>query len=152
MSTIDLKDHEERLMAYVLLHGITKIEVDFDGGGDSGSIGHIRIDGHDNPPEIEAWKDQGREFQKGSGWVERPPVLTKMPIRDFIESLVYTYLENTHVDWYNNEGGYGSWIWTAKTGIRFKVYYREMTSELGYEEMGRKLGDFEDLNEEEAAA
>lgn len=61
------------------------VRIEFSGGGDSGSIENIEVDGESH------------------GWSEREAE----PFLQQIEEFGYKHLEGTGVDWYNNDGGQG---------------------------------------------
>lgn len=83
------------------LAGAENICIEFDGSGDSGTI--QEIDG-----------------------LTRNEHITK----DDLEDWAYDLIEGTGVDWYNNEGGFGTInIDVSKRTYNFEVHYR--CSELG---------------------
>lgn len=98
--------------------GAGSVVVEFDGSGDSGSIEGVDFLSADcarDPAISEAARAttvdiarQRRDFDPGQGrWVaiER---IERAPVRDAIEEIAYDYLDETDVDWYNNDGGYGT--------------------------------------------
>ena len=64
----------------------TKIMIDFDGSGDSGSI-------------------CGMNFSKGDICIGSGPI--GRVDEQFFEDLGYQALQETGIDWYNNDGGFG---------------------------------------------
>ena len=113
---------------------IDRVEVTFYGGGDSGQIEYVQYyagdqnvtnkyrdswtykDGErvDTPaektlPTIEGWS---REY----GYIEEDgrygytPKLVEFSVDGAIENHVYTELDGSEVDWYNDEGGHGTYV------------------------------------------
>jgi hypothetical protein len=81
--------------------GIHTVTVAFDGYGDSGQIEGIdAFDAENNPvalPDNRPVRFQGQETR----------------LREAIETLVYAYLEATHGGWEDNEGAYGTFVFTV---------------------------------------
>lgn len=90
--------------------GAMEVRISFDGAGDSGSI-----------EEVSVWKGQERlkplfdvEYMVSTGawnsdtgkWEETANVKS-MIVCDALEQFCYDKLEETGIDWYNNDGGYG---------------------------------------------
>lgn len=83
-------DAQEQLDTLILTlrnRSIEKVEINFDGAGDDGSIHEINL----YPKEIDGENLRGE-----------------------IEDWGYKFLEGTGVDWYNNEGGFGEIIINIK--------------------------------------
>lgn len=118
--------------------GVTKICVNFSGSGDSGQIDYItyhageanvtydfqaekqwqknkyvvvKTPKHDLPPvgKKTIWK--GRRDEETNEWV-REEVEVDVSVEEVIEEFVYNRLSETGVDWYNNDGGQGQFIFT----------------------------------------
>lgn len=102
--------------------GINKVDIDFDGSGDSGSIHSIIFD----PSERQTLDD-------GTG---EPPIERNYgDLYQRVENWAYQWLEGTGVDWYNNEGGFGTITFDLVEGqFNGEVYYRIESSELGHGE------------------
>jgi hypothetical protein len=93
----------DSLFAQLRLHNVTKIVMNFEGAGDSGSIddvillnasgGNVTI-----PTTTILWTS---EDYHDAG---KPKDTT---LRKALEDLGYQMLDKTGVDWYNNDGGYG---------------------------------------------
>jgi hypothetical protein len=92
------------MMAALKASGVLLVVVEFDGGGDSGAITGIEIQGG-QPPETAEW------LVSESNQVDGKWVTTKhakaLPIKKALEEWCYEALSQSHVDWYNNDGGYG---------------------------------------------
>jgi hypothetical protein len=88
----DIKESIEKLTGvFVLLKdkGVAKIKVEYSGGGDSGAIDTIYFTDH---------KDDLLVID-----LEEIPDYDK----DTVEHIAYKYLNNIE-DWWNNDGGYGT--------------------------------------------
>ncbi len=117
--------------------GVQSVHVDFDGVGDSGSIGQIECtpgEHGDVLNEIIEHPATQRSFEDGR-WVSRVHQ-TRQTLREALEELTYEYLEETGVDWYNNDGGYGELIVDVPQGSVFldvNVRFTEATNEVHQE-------------------
>ena len=114
----DTRVHNKNLIFDVLAKAghIHQLTVGFDGYGDSGQI-----------DEVEAWStDQtwrtgddripvpsGRKVQLASPVPGNPPV--EMTLQEAIETLAYDYLEETHMGWENNDGAFGTFVFSVFT-------------------------------------
>jgi hypothetical protein len=76
----------DQLVAHLVLHGVTKVTVEYSGSGDSGQIDDVIY------------------YNK---YGETAFISEKSKIREFIGDFLYNHVLNTIEDWYNNEGGYG---------------------------------------------
>lgn len=98
-----------RLVLPVLIdQGVRLVEVSFDGGGDSGSIDDVDFMG--GPPEVRAIGIRilkAVSTFKEDRWVNETEEVD-VDLEEAIRNLTDDYLEETNVDWYNNDGGYGS--------------------------------------------
>ena len=83
--------------------GLTLVEVEFDGEGDSGQIEGIFAYAGDARAELpESFLTLYQAAQnKGD------PRTTNVSLHDAIETLCYDYLSQTHGGWENNDGAYG---------------------------------------------
>lgn len=104
--------HRAVLLTTLKTYGVTKITVEFSGGGDSGAIdgvtfrtagGHIKAE--DLPPIV--WPRKSSGFDTESGEWQRITKDETMPLKDVVEAVTYEALEHTDQDWYNNNGGQG---------------------------------------------
>lgn len=142
-------ENEKRLAAAFLLYGITQVRVEFDGSGDSGQIDSIYIEGPQGEQIIEGYPiifymPGPTEFNPETKYWERgEPYEKEMSLYDAVEELVNDALDRSSVDWYNNDGGYGHWYWSANSGLEFTIEVRTTMSENAhYEE--RHLGEEEE--------
>lgn len=138
-------ENETYLKTYAMIHQITSITVTFEGSGDSGSIDFIQVKQDDKTldPEamyLTAWIRPKLYFDKDKKeWVEPEPTKATTSLHEFIANHVYQALEETEVDWYNNDGGYGEWRWDPVTGVDFDVQVRITETQTAYCE-NRRLG------------
>jgi hypothetical protein len=95
--------------------GLTRVEVEFDGEGDSGQIEGVYAYAGDARPELpESFLILHQVVQnKGD------PKTTTVSLHDAIEILCYDYLSQTHGGWENNDGAYGTFAFdVAERSIR----------------------------------
>lgn len=121
--------NEAQLYAMLVALGITEVAVHFEGSGDNGSIDSIyttptvALGAHSI---LIAVRDGYKKFVNGE-WVSPPLEEKEVKLETAIRAVVYDWLENTGVDWYNNDGGFGTWIWRAPDTVTFEVNVRETT-------------------------
>lgn len=100
-----------RVMALLASLGATRIEVAFSGGGDSGEVqGATLLDAVGNEIPMPDHQILGWEIQKSDYGVvpkTRTAVPRMMSIDKLLIQMTYDALEETNLDWYNNEGGGG---------------------------------------------
>jgi hypothetical protein len=99
------QQEKETLLTQLNLLGAKHVYVEFSGSGDSGQIDDVYYrDGNDDdhriPNDMIAWTKQT--------YGEQPKETTNMKLVDVIEDLCYRALDQTGLDWYNNEGGQGN--------------------------------------------
>lgn len=126
-------DTLRRLLPILRGRGVEQITVEFSGYGDSGSIEDIRYDGPDDfvPANVSVRHMTTDRYFEDGRWV-RTSELTQSAVNDAIESLTYEYLDETGVDWYNNDGGYGELQINVQRGtviLDVNVRYTESTNE-----------------------
>jgi hypothetical protein len=83
--------------------GLTLVEVEFDGEGDSGQIEGVYAysgDARAELPESSLTLHQAAQNKDD-------PKTTAVSLHDAIETLCYDYLSQTHGGWENNDGAYG---------------------------------------------
>lgn len=137
--------NERQVRMMLLLHGIDHISCSFSGSGDSGDIDGLEFfSGKEvvNASKIflDVWPEPHREFYSDRGWVYTLPTeKVATDLHEAVMQLIDHDLENCSVDWYNNEGGNGSWEWRPDTGVQFDVYYNVVESHHGYGH-NRELG------------
>ena len=160
--------HEDVLFPLAKL-GVTRIEVDFSGGGDSGQINGIEYYNGDQQKITDDFVPK-QKYVSGTGWVtvsepkhKLPPVGTQtkrkgvrdeetgkyshkevevpVTVEGALEEHVYERLSNCGVDWYNNEGGQGTY-WFRLSDDKsvwrydFEVHVNYTVSELEHSSSG----------------
>lgn len=133
-------ENEKTIIAALILLGISEVEVEFDGSSDSGSISGVSIKKDGNYINESDVKVAVRVHVTGrtvfdttlNKWVQEKPQYKEVDLIEALKDHVYEALADTGVDWYNNDGGFGSWIWTAADGIDFNVNQREVRHDLAY--------------------
>lgn len=101
--------------------GVTEVMVYFSGGGDSGSIDGVEF----KPTGLNlsgrvSWDEQYSSYDAANGWTQ----LTRRTSDTYekgVEALCYAMLENTGIDWVNNEGGSGE--------VKLMVHYDPIRKE-----------------------
>lgn len=105
-----------RLCAHLITQGVQEVSVDFDGSGDSGSLGDITLEfvpdcdnkrDHVLKTQIEGLKASSTFDHATNRWVYRntPCVMT---VEELLKQATDAALEQSNLDWYNNDGGYGT--------------------------------------------
>ncbi len=124
-------------------HRVGEVIVDFDGSGDSGSIEGLRYVsengeqvGSDMLDSIRVRAPNPSYHQRRAGKLEGEEVAQRAwTIDELLKDAVYEYLEDTGVDWYNNEGGYGEFRLDVVQGqFKSEVYVRQEESALEHSE------------------
>jgi hypothetical protein len=106
--------------------GITSVEVNFNGYGDSGQIEDIVAKMGDADVAVPAITIELARAEWGK------PEITRVthPLSQAIERLAYDFLEETHAGWENNEGAYGDFHFdVAERTITLDYNERIETSE-----------------------
>lgn len=85
------------LQALMRAAGVTEMRIEFDGSGDSGDLQEIEVTGAD----VEAFLAQ--PFEGGTATVEQ-----------LAEAIANAMLDQTYIDWYNDEGGFGACVVTLE--------------------------------------
>ena len=98
-----------RVLPVLRQHGIDKVTVSFNGEGDSGSIEDILYEPRGNEEAVKALPVEHistSSFFDDGQW-RRHATPEQSTLNEAIDALTYDYLEETNVDWYNNDGGGG---------------------------------------------
>ena len=114
--------------------GIEKIEVTFDGCGDSGQIEDITCitkDGGD--VDLKAIKVGKVKFIRGyqyngDGTMKPVTEIRESNFEEVIEEICYNMLEKSHGGWEINEGSYGTFTFDFATGKVHLEYNERVTS------------------------
>jgi hypothetical protein len=146
-----------------LTYGVTYVTVEFYGGGDSGQIEHIElfvgeenitpktytytINGVSNKPEIVFPEIPvyvcSERYNPEAGACITTCTYTTRTVFVAIEEHVYAALEKCDVDWYNNDGGHGTYEFFRDNGaweVDLNVYVNEVTSRLAHNHSERLGG------------
>jgi hypothetical protein len=86
--------------------GITVINVEFDGEGDSGQINGVSAFAGNQPAELPATQITIQQIR----WGQTEATPSEFTLESAIEALCYDYLEQEHGGWENNDGGYGEFV------------------------------------------
>ena len=100
----DSKDEAVALTTQLKMLGVAKVVISFTGSGDSGEIEYIELlnaneDIIPMPVDMVAWTKQVYGEQKAEQ--------KQVKLRDALEDIGYRVLDETGMDWYNNDGGQG---------------------------------------------
>ena len=109
------------LFAALLPTGVTRIQIEFDGEGDSGQINGVSALAGDKAVQLPATTVTVQQLQ----WGQTEPTASEFTLAEAIETLCYDYLEQEHGGWENNDGGYGEFIIdVAARTIELEFYSR----------------------------
>lgn len=139
MNVFPSKQEKETLLTQLNLLGAKKVYVEFRGGGDDGQVdGVFYRDKHDEmqdiPTDMIAWTKVAYGHQTAE---QKDTSLVEV-----LEDLCYRALDETGLDWYNNEGGQG------QLTIDFTENPPSINLSVGVNTMTTDDHDF-DLNEED---
>lgn len=130
-------EHNKDIIIAVLKRmGVTKVELYYQGGGDSGQVESCEFDGLADAEQIpisEALKRVQTEYlinTEHDGWALRMEEFTPKSVRDMIEEFFYVLLDTINEDITNNDGGSATLTIRPMTGeINMDVTQNYMTSE-----------------------
>ena len=129
MNIFPSKQEKDTLLTQLNLLGAKRVYVEFRGGGDDGQVeGVYYRDRHDEVQDIPT--DMISWTQKTYG--SQTPETKTMTLVDVLTDLCYRALDNTGLDWYNNEGGQGSLVidfTDSPTSIMLNVGINTMTTD-----------------------
>lgn len=91
------------LFAVLTAAGVTRVTVSFDGFGDSGQIEDIEAMAGETKVSLPTSPVEILQTASYDETIDR----REQPIAEAIETLVYSFLEETHSGWENNEGAFG---------------------------------------------
>jgi len=127
-----------RVLPVLRQHGIEQVTVSFNGEGDSGSIEDILYEPCDNEEAVKALPVEHistSSFFDDGQW-RRLATPEQSTLNEAIDALTYDYLEETNVDWYNNDGGYGELVIDVQAGtvsLEVQVRFTDTTTEYSAE-------------------
>lgn len=128
------------VIALLTRFGIAKVDIEFDGGGDSGQINSITADGlvtdlktitgDDLKKACEGWAVDLQDRFCGYDQAKKQQTKRGCTLEDVIEDAAYELLSSTGFDWINNDGGYGTLtILPGEDSITCDMNQRVSTSE-----------------------
>ena len=127
-----------RILPVLRQHGIEAVTVSFNGEGDSGSIDDISYAPREHGDEIKSVPVEhfGTSTFFDEGQWRRQAGLRQSTLNEALDELTYDYLEETGVDWYNNDGGYGELVIDVQAGtvsLNVQVRYTNTSTEYSAE-------------------
>lgn len=136
MESVETKDALHLLKSL----GVIRVSVDFDGGGDSGQMNNIEVEGISNQPELIPLPSEFLEkHYSGAASYNTPKNLL-----EFIDAWAYDLLDETNYDWVNNDGGYGEIIVVpGDDSIRVNMNQRFTSSQLIEFDYSKEAGALE---------
>jgi hypothetical protein len=155
----------KQVIALLKQLGISRVEISFDGGGDSGQVGEITFESvlHPDPdflrktpcPEHIDWAEAPK-YQWDDVLKKNMPVTRAPSVDDMLDTYAYHALDVAlDFDWVNNEGGFGTIIIRPAEGVvHIDADERVTTTENHHYDLGETLlEEVEDtpLGNEEAA-
>lgn len=127
-----------RVLPVLRDNAIERVIVSFNGEGDSGSIEDITYEPRDNEEAVKALPVEHistSSFFDDGQW-RRHATPERSTLNEAIDALTYDYLEETNVDWYNNDGGYGELVIDVQAGtvsLEVQVRFTDTTTEYSAE-------------------
>jgi hypothetical protein len=114
----DSKDEAVALTTQLKMLGVAKIQIDFAGQGDSGGIEEVYLENANSeimpmPEDMVAWTKQV--------YGDQNPETKQVKLHDALVDIGYRVLDETGMDWYNNDGGQGRVFLTIDSGAVFGV-------------------------------
>lgn len=107
MNIFPSKQEKDTLMTQLNLLGAKRVYVEFRGGGDDGQVDGVYYkDKHDEMQDIPTDMMSWTHIVYGN----QTPVTKETSLVDVLEDLCYRALDQTGLDWYNNEGGQGQLV------------------------------------------
>jgi hypothetical protein len=106
--------------------GITSINVEFDGEGDSGQIHDISAKAGDQEAQLPTTKITIQQLR----WGQTEATPSEFTLEAAVEALCYDYLEQQHGGWENNDGAFGEFaINVTERTIDLEFYSRYTDTE-----------------------
>lgn len=135
-----------RILPLLRQHRVLHVEVTFDGSGDSGSIDDIAFLPQDRLAAIQNLNViiQTASAVHDDGSWHYTITDEQQTLEGAIEQLTYDYLDETNVNWYDNEGGFGRLLIDVGVGsvsMEVNTRYTEHTTEFS-EERDIESGEF----------
>lgn len=102
---------KETVFVALAAEDITEVRVEFDGEGDSGQIHSITGYSGEKLIKLPSINVTIQRISYG----DQKPYSTECSLTECIEELCYSYLEDEHDGWENNEGAYGEFCLDVAT-------------------------------------
>lgn len=112
------------LFAALAPAGITRIDVTFDGYGDSGQIENVQAYVGDTPAAL----PEARLTLRTVSFHDDEIHEQEMTVSEAVETLAYGALSQTHGGWENNDGAYGEFVFDVAAGTIQLDYHERYTS------------------------
>ena len=131
-------EQRDLLMTLLKVMGGRSVVVNFDGGGDSGNIEDAAVfDQENNFIDLTNatfdWYETSSGFDPNQNkWITTSKPVPNMPVKDILIKITEDALEDSNLDWYNNEGGYGQLsidLTTTPPSIAMEVHIREVRTD-----------------------
>ncbi len=103
-------ENTRRVLPLLRTNNVARVAVSFDGSGDSGSISEVWFEGGDFDARGTTVDVVGmeRKLENGQWFADR--IVKTTPVYEAIEEIVYDFLDEADVDWYNDDGGFGDCV------------------------------------------
>lgn len=111
MSLFPSKFYKDVVLTQLRTLGVVKVNVYFSGGGDSGDIDEPSLRDSQGrpikpPKELIEWPTEEHVFSNNTWGTKQK--LTNLSLIDILKMLTEDALDEENIDWYNNDGGQGS--------------------------------------------
>lgn len=119
-----LPKNKTTLFAFLSKRGITRVVVEFDGYGDSGSIDGVEAMRGDKPADLPTETIPILTIP----WRQLEPAETPVNAQAMIEHMAYELLGQTHGGWENDAGAFGTFIFdvaTATISLKFNQRFED---------------------------
>lgn len=119
---------KDELLNILAAHGVTDVEVNYDGGGDQGMIEEISIKPADGPLSAPVKTGVSQHHWNGKEWIYEPNFANTL--NDLVEAFVYDKLEASQPGWEIDDGSYGCvQINVAERSVNWDHYNRFTSSD-----------------------
>ncbi|MFC4726098.1 DUF6878 family protein (plasmid) [Glycocaulis abyssi] len=112
------------LFAVLAPAGITRIDVTFDGYGDSGQIEDVQAYAGDTPAAL----PEAPLTLRSVSFHDEEIREQEMTVAEAVETLSYNALSQTHGGWEDNDGAYGAFVFDVAAGTIRLDYNERYTS------------------------
>jgi hypothetical protein len=121
---------DEDMLRTLASFGVIRATIEFSGGGDSGEMGEVDVEGLVDPEKVPAPEGFTERLKRVCGThhynytTRQSEQITVYNIKHLLEAYAYDVVERTGVDWCNNEGGGGTLTIVPGIGtIDLEMYY-----------------------------